>query len=66
MIEGLIENKQNVFSKGLLAASKNTNIFGAEILIKNGVTINAKDAQSHLIQKTKHHFILQQLIIQKR
>ena len=42
LIEELNENKENVFSKGLLAASKNNNIYGAEILIKNGANINAK------------------------
>ena len=43
MIGELDENKENVFRKGLLAASKNNNIYGAEILIKNGANINAKD-----------------------
>ena len=66
MIEGLNENKENVFSRGLLTASKNNNIYGAEILIKNGVNINAKDAQSHSLEITKPHFIGKQRKIQKR
>ena len=69
IIEDLNENNQqiqNILIISITASAKNNNIKGVEFLMNKGVDINTYDKQFNSFLKIKHHFILQQRIIQKR
>ena len=51
--------KNEILKIGLMASAKNNNIRGAELLIDNGVNINAKDSFDQIMKVLiRHHFIL--------